>query len=173
MAQTGTVHLGFKVRVHEGVSYVCVQAPLLWCTVVDSGTHNLKTPWFPVPSLAILGTGNRCHLPVGSAIQPCSIQSHKAQIATIVARDVKQFIDIMIVNMRFVLLVLLTSLIYKLLMSNLFYSYHDCRGETILSDYSYIPSVVFSSPHVAKVGLDEDVAVETYGDVRVYSNTFR
>ena len=48
-----------------------------------------------------------------------------------------------------------------------------CRGETILSDYSYIPSVVFSSPHVAKVGLDEETAVEKYGDVRVYSNTFR
>ena len=48
-----------------------------------------------------------------------------------------------------------------------------CRGETILSDYSYIPSVVFSSPHVAKVGLDEEDAVERYGDVRVYSNTFR
>lgn len=49
----------------------------------------------------------------------------------------------------------------------------DCRGETILSDYSYIPSVVFSSPHVAKVGLDEDDAVDKYGDIRVYSNTFR
>lgn len=48
-----------------------------------------------------------------------------------------------------------------------------CRGQTILSDYSYIPSVVFSSPHVAKVGLDEEDAVEKYGDVRVYSNTFR
>lgn len=47
------------------------------------------------------------------------------------------------------------------------------RGETILSDYSYIPSVVFSSPHVAKVGLDEEDAVERYGDVKVYSNTFR
>ena len=48
-----------------------------------------------------------------------------------------------------------------------------CRGDKILSDYTYIPSVVFSSPHVAKVGLDEDQAVEKYGDVRVYSNTFR
>ncbi|KAL3141576.1 hypothetical protein ABBQ32_004819 [Trebouxia sp. C0010 RCD-2024] len=46
-------------------------------------------------------------------------------------------------------------------------------GQKILSDYTYIPSVVFSSPHVAKVGLDEDQAVETYGDIRVYSNTFR
>jgi len=46
-------------------------------------------------------------------------------------------------------------------------------GQKILTDYSYIPSVVFSSPHVAKVGLDEDVAVERYGDIRVYSNTFR
>lgn len=48
-----------------------------------------------------------------------------------------------------------------------------CRGETILSDYSYIPSVVFSSPHVAKVGLDEEDAVERYGDVNIFSSTFR
>ncbi len=48
-----------------------------------------------------------------------------------------------------------------------------CRGETILSDYSYIPSVVFSSPHVAKVGLDEEDAVERYGDINIFSSTFR
>ncbi|DBA77148.1 hypothetical protein WJX77_010382 [Trebouxia sp. C0004] len=46
-------------------------------------------------------------------------------------------------------------------------------GETILSDYSYIPSVVFSSPHVAKVGLDEEDAVERYGDINIFSSTFR
>ena len=49
----------------------------------------------------------------------------------------------------------------------------SCRGETILSDYSYIPSVVFSSPHVAKVGLDEEDAVERYGNVNIFSSTFR
>lgn len=48
-----------------------------------------------------------------------------------------------------------------------------CRGETIVSDYSYIPSVVFSSPHVAKVGLDEEDAVERYGDINIFSTTFR
>ena len=48
-----------------------------------------------------------------------------------------------------------------------------CSNETILSDYTYIPSVVFSSPHVAKVGLDEESAVERYKDVNVYSTTFR
>ena len=87
------------------------------------------------------------------------------------ARDVEQSVNTF--NMRFITLLLLKLLFYKFLISNLFCSRHDCRGETILSDYSYIPSVVFSSPHVAKVGLDEDVAVETYGDVRIYSNTFR
>ena len=48
-----------------------------------------------------------------------------------------------------------------------------CRGDTKISDYTYIPSVVFSSPHVAKVGLDEEQAVEKYGDVNIFSSTFR
>lgn len=48
-----------------------------------------------------------------------------------------------------------------------------CSNETILSDYTYIPSVVFSSPHVAKVGLDEEGAVEQYKDVNVFCTTFR
>ena len=48
-----------------------------------------------------------------------------------------------------------------------------CRKDTITADYSYIPSVVFSSPHVAKVGLDEEDAVERYSDVNIYSTTFR
>lgn len=46
-------------------------------------------------------------------------------------------------------------------------------GDTKISDYTYIPSVVFSSPHVAKVGLDEEQAVEKYGDVNIFSSTFR
>ncbi len=55
----------------------------------------------------------------------------------------------------------------------IYYLFLHCRGETILSDYSYIPSVVFSSPHVAKVGLDEEDAVERYGDINIFSSTFR
>ena len=48
-----------------------------------------------------------------------------------------------------------------------------CSNETILSDYTYIPSVVFSSPHVAKVGLDEAGAVEQYKNVNIFCTTFR
>lgn len=48
-----------------------------------------------------------------------------------------------------------------------------CSEDIRLPDYTHIPSVVFSSPHVASVGLDEDGAVDKYKDVNIYSTTFR
>lgn len=40
-------------------------------------------------------------------------------------------------------------------------------------DHSAVASAVFSSPPIATVGLTEDQAVEEYGDVDVYSSSFR
>ena len=46
-----------------------------------------------------------------------------------------------------------------------------CRGkEDAKPDYKSVPSVVFSSPQLAYVGLHEETAVEEVGDVDVYSS---
>ena len=47
-----------------------------------------------------------------------------------------------------------------------------CRGVDIKPDYANVASVVFSSPQVAQVGVNEDKAVEEYGDVDVFTSTF-
>ena len=47
-----------------------------------------------------------------------------------------------------------------------------CRGLDIKPDYANVASVVFSSPQVAQVGVNEDKAVEQYGDVDVFTSTF-
>ena len=49
---------------------------------------------------------------------------------------------------------------------------HDCRGVDIKPDYANVASVVFSSPQVAQVGVNEDKAVEEYGDVDIFTSTF-
>ena len=48
----------------------------------------------------------------------------------------------------------------------------QCRGLDIKPDYANVASVVFSSPQVAQVGVNEDKAVEKYGDVDVFTSTF-
>lgn len=48
----------------------------------------------------------------------------------------------------------------------------SCRGLDIKPDYANVASVVFSSPQVAQVGVNEDKAVEQYGDVDVFTSTF-
>ena len=46
-----------------------------------------------------------------------------------------------------------------------------CRGrEDAKPDYKSVPSVVFSSPQLAYVGLHEETAVEEVGDVDIYSS---
>ena len=40
------------------------------------------------------------------------------------------------------------------------------------TDYDNVASVVFSSPQVAKVGINEDAAVEQVKDVDIYTSTF-
>lgn len=47
-----------------------------------------------------------------------------------------------------------------------------CRGVDIKPDYANVASVVFSSPQVAQVGINEDKAVEEYGDVDIFTSTF-
>ena len=49
---------------------------------------------------------------------------------------------------------------------------HDDRGVDIKPDYANVASVVFSSPQVAQVGVNEDKAVEEYGDVDIFTSTF-
>lgn len=49
---------------------------------------------------------------------------------------------------------------------------HGCRGKDIKPDYANVASVVFSSPQVAQVGVNEDKAVEEYGDVDIFTSTF-
>ena len=76
MAQAGTAH--------EGVSYVCVQAPLPWCTILghtlQAVVHlTLKHHGFQSPVWQSWRPGNG-NLPVGSAIQPCSVLQHNVQI---------------------------------------------------------------------------------------------
>ena len=47
-----------------------------------------------------------------------------------------------------------------------------CRGRSEAKpDYKAVPSVVFSSPQLAYVGMDEAGAVEEVKDVDVYSST--
>ncbi|KAL2935048.1 Glutathione reductase chloroplastic [Bienertia sinuspersici] len=46
-------------------------------------------------------------------------------------------------------------------------------NEKTKPDYRAIPSAVFSQPPLGQVGLTEEQAVETYGDVDVYSANFR
>ncbi len=48
----------------------------------------------------------------------------------------------------------------------------DDRGVDIKPDYANVASVVFSSPQVAQVGVNEDKAVEEYGDVDIFTSTF-
>lgn len=48
----------------------------------------------------------------------------------------------------------------------------SCRGLDIKPDYANVASVVFSSPQVAQVGLNEDKAVEQHGDVDIFTSTF-
>ena len=48
----------------------------------------------------------------------------------------------------------------------------DDRGVDIKPDYGNVASVVFSSPQVAQVGVNEDKAVEEYGDVDIFTSTF-
>lgn len=40
------------------------------------------------------------------------------------------------------------------------------------TDYDNVASVVFSSPQVAKVGINADDAVEKVKDVDIYTSTF-
>ena len=47
-----------------------------------------------------------------------------------------------------------------------------CRGDPIKPDYDNVASVVFSSPQVAKVGIDEEAAKEKVGDVDIFTTTF-
>lgn len=47
-----------------------------------------------------------------------------------------------------------------------------CRGDPIKPDYDNVASVVFSSPQVAKVGIDEEAAKEKIGDVDIFTTTF-
>ena len=47
-----------------------------------------------------------------------------------------------------------------------------CRGDPIKPDYDNVASVVFSSPQVAKVGIDEEEAKEKIGDVDIFTTTF-
>lgn len=42
----------------------------------------------------------------------------------------------------------------------------------IKPDYGNVASVVFSSPQVAQVGVNEDKAVEEYGDIDIFTSTF-
>ncbi|KNA18595.1 hypothetical protein SOVF_069250 isoform A [Spinacia oleracea] len=46
-------------------------------------------------------------------------------------------------------------------------------NEPTKPDYRAIPSAVFSQPPLGQVGLTEEQAVETYGDVDVYTSNFR
>jgi len=45
--------------------------------------------------------------------------------------------------------------------------------EPIRADYSAVPSAVFSQPPIGHVGLTEDEATETYGDIDIYISNFK
>lgn len=47
-----------------------------------------------------------------------------------------------------------------------------CRGKDVTPDYDNVASVVFSSPQVAKVGMNETDAIEKIKDIDVYTSTF-
>ncbi|KAJ1295592.1 hypothetical protein BS78_01G235000 [Paspalum vaginatum] len=46
-------------------------------------------------------------------------------------------------------------------------------NEPTKPDYSAVPSAVFSQPPIGQVGLTEDKAIETYGDVDIYTSNFK
>nr|CAB3494708.1 unnamed protein product [Digitaria exilis] len=46
-------------------------------------------------------------------------------------------------------------------------------NEPTKPDYSAVPSAVFSQPPIGQVGLTEDKAIETYGDIDVYTSNFK
>ena len=49
-----------------------------------------------------------------------------------------------------------------------------CRGDPeAKAEYDAIASAVFSSPPLASVGLSEEQAIEDYGDVDVYTSSFK
>ncbi|GBF98807.1 glutathione chloroplastic [Raphidocelis subcapitata] len=47
------------------------------------------------------------------------------------------------------------------------------KGEPTKPDYDFVASAVFSWPNIATVGLTEEQAVKRYGDVDVYTSSFR
>ncbi|KAL3141448.1 hypothetical protein ABBQ32_005016 [Trebouxia sp. C0010 RCD-2024] len=57
-------------------------------------------------------------------------------------------------------------------MEGTYFAQHLFGGLDIKPDYANVASVVFSSPQVAQVGVNEDKAVEQYGDVDVFTSTF-
>lgn len=49
-----------------------------------------------------------------------------------------------------------------------------CRGDPeAKAEYDAIASAVFSSPPLASVGLSEEQAIEQYGDVDVFTSSFK
>ena len=49
-----------------------------------------------------------------------------------------------------------------------------CRGDPeAKAEYDAIASAVFSNPPLASVGLSEEQAVEQYGDVDVFTSSFK
>ncbi|KAF8720518.1 hypothetical protein HU200_023767 [Digitaria exilis] len=46
-------------------------------------------------------------------------------------------------------------------------------NEPTKPDYSAVPSAVFSQPPIGLVGLTEEMAIETYGDIDVYTSNFK
>jgi len=47
------------------------------------------------------------------------------------------------------------------------------NGNSVAVDHSDIPSAVFSQPEIGTVGLTEEEARETYGDVEIFKSTFQ
>ncbi len=51
---------------------------------------------------------------------------------------------------------------------------HVCRGDPeAQAEYDAIASAVFSNPPLASVGLSEEQATEEYGDVDVFTSSFK
>eukprot|EP00891_Asterochloris_glomerata_P007600 jgi/Astpho2/7600/Aster-02504 len=57
-------------------------------------------------------------------------------------------------------------------MEGTYFARHLYGGDPIKPDYDNVASVVFSSPQVAKVGIDEEAAKEKIGDVDIFTTTF-
>ncbi|DBB10474.1 TPA: hypothetical protein ACH3X3_002016 [Trebouxia sp. C0006] len=57
-------------------------------------------------------------------------------------------------------------------MEGTYFAQHLFGGVDIKPDYGNVASVVFSSPQVAQVGVNEDKAVEEYGDIDIFTSTF-